>query len=165
MFTVPSCPRHDNCFFYIGFRCAKFITMSVKIPCPFCDGTGSANNPRAFYKEGEIPDVSENCKVCAGSGSLEVNSAEGVRIAMLVSKKLIADYPYLRTWESVYVEIEANIVNAVNYSMSKNNMKPLITNGDLVFSDDELPADKIFETWIAKGNYIEEAKRILGVQK
>jgi hypothetical protein len=139
--------------------------MSIEISCLFCDGTGSVNNPRAFYNEGEIPDVSENCKICNGSGRLELNSAEGIRIAMLVSKKLVADYPHLNTWESVYVEIEANIVNAVNYSMSKNNIKPLITNGDHVFSDDVLPIDAVFENWIARGNYIEEAKRIMRVQK
>jgi hypothetical protein len=137
--------------------------MKISISCPSCNGTGSANDSQVFFNETEIPEVDENCRVCKGSGYIEEGSPEGVRIAMLVSKKIVMQYPGYKNWELVYPEISSNIVNAVNHFMSEQNVKQLIFDGEEVFSEDNLSIDKIFENWIIRGNYVEEAKNILGI--
>jgi hypothetical protein len=138
--------------------------MKVEIPCPFCNGTGFANNPPVFYNEGELPEEGKKCKVCEGKGTIEEQNPEGLRVAMLVAKRIVADYPNFKNWETIYHEIVTNVKNAVNYSISAHGLRPLIINGIDVFHDDVLPVDKVLENWIESGNYIQEAKTILKIQ-
>lgn len=136
--------------------------MNVQIPCPFCNGSGLANNPPVFYSAGETPEASENCRVCDGKGYIDEANPEGLRVAMLVSKKIVAELPNNQPWQTIYVDIVSNISNAVSFSMAKHRVKRLITNGNEVFSEEPLPIDSVLERWIDHGGYMQEAKTLLG---
>lgn len=142
--------------------------MSTRITCLSCDGTGSANNPSSFNDEGKAPEAASiNCDVCKGQGFIEVDNPEGIRVAVLVAKKICAQYPQFKSWEEVYRAIVANISNGVNAGISSARLKQSIDlsfDDDTVFSEDSLPIDAVLEKWIDKGNYIEEAKTILGIK-
>jgi hypothetical protein len=134
--------------------------MTTQLTCYLCDGTGSANNPTAFYNEGEAPQVSINCEWCKGKGYLEVESPIGIRVSVLVAKKIKNMFPQFRSWEEVYPVIVTNISSAV-YQQSVGGFS---FEKDTVFSEDVLPIDATLERWIEKGSYLEEAKTILGIK-
>ena len=143
--------------------------MSTRIECPVCKGSGSANNPPVFHNAGETPEVSINCSYCFGQGYIEVESLPGTRATFLVSKKIYHTYPQFHSWEEVYQKIGTNIINAVNASISSASWfhQPIggfSLDNDSVFSDNPLPIDSVLEKWIEKGNYLEEAKTILGIR-
>jgi hypothetical protein len=143
--------------------------VSARITCLFCKGTGSANNPPAFHDAGNTPEVSINCGVCKGEGYTEVDSPAGIRGTVLVARKIKNAYPQFQAWQDIYCFIVANISNAIDFSVAsaKWSQQPegdLTFEDDTVFSEDALPVDAFLEKWIEKGNYMEEAKTILGIK-
>lgn len=135
--------------------------MTNQITCYLCDGTGSADNPTAFYNEGETPQVSINCEWCNGKGYLDVESPVGIRVSVLVAKKIKNMFPQFRSWEEVYPVVVTNISHAVH----RHSVSSFMFEKDTVFSEDVLPIDATLERWIEKGNYLEEAKTILGIKE
>ncbi len=144
--------------------------MSTRITCPMCHGTGSANNPPVFHGEGgKAPEVSIDCESCKGEGYIEVNNPAGIRVAVLVARKIKSLYPQFRSWEEIYSVIVTNVSNAVNVSTTsamwaKQHTEDPAFEDDAVFSEDALIIDPYLEKLIEKGNYLEEAKTILGIQ-
>jgi hypothetical protein len=143
--------------------------MSAQITCRSCNGTGTANNPPTFYNAGETPEDSVNCEVCKGLGFIEVSNPAGVRVAVLVAKKICSDYPRFKSWDEVYRFIVVNISNAVDSASSSRKFGQWVGDSsfdvDDVFSEETLPVDAILQKWIEKGNYLEEAKTILGIKE
>ena len=77
-------------------------------------------------------------------------------------------YPQFRSWEEIYSVIVVNISNAVNVSTTsamwaKQHTDDPAFEDDTVFSEDPLTVDPYLEKLIEKGNYLEEAKIILGI--
>jgi hypothetical protein len=143
--------------------------MSVRLTCPMCHGTGLANNPPSFYDEGKTPEVSINCKSCKGEGYIEEHNPAGVRVSVLLARKIKSAYPQFRSWEEVYLFIVANTSNAVNVSTTsamwaKQHTEDPTFEDDAVFSEDTLAIDPYLEKLIEKGSFLKAAKGILGIQ-
>lgn len=134
--------------------------MNVRITCIVCKGTGSENNPPAFFGEGEAPELNISCEFCNG-GSVEVDDPAGIRTAYLVAKEIVEKYPNSGDVDSIYQAIVTNISNATNF----DSIDFFIEDGDLLFSDEKLPIDKRLEKTISRFNMIEEAKLILGIEE
>jgi hypothetical protein len=135
-----------------------------------CHGEGVINNPPSFYNPGETPEVGINCDSCKGTGQVEVNNAEGTRVAMLVAKRIVSEYPHLKSWEPIYEAIVANISNAVNFSTSTaranhQHVPEPVFSLDEVFSEETLPIDAYLNQMIDKKPFfMDEAKLLLGLK-
>lgn len=135
---------------------------TLTMTCRVCKGTGSANNPPIFHNEGgEAPEPNINCEFCNGEGTVKINEPVGVRAARLVAFKIVREYPK-NDIEHIYGQIFTNITNATNHYEHKIHFS--ITDGDSLFLEDPLPEDRLIENIIDKGNFIAEAKNILGLK-
>ena len=133
---------------------------TVYITCRTCDGTGIENNPPIFSDEGETPDVSVNCPICDGRGTIPEDNPIGIRVSWLVAQQICEEYPNMSI-DHVYSEIVTNISNATNHH--SHTMEYEIEDGDLLFSLEQLPNDDNLDRIIARGNFIDEAKLILNL--
>lgn len=143
--------------------------MSVRLTCPMCHGTGSINNPPAFHNAGEVSEPSISCESCKGQGTIEEENPSGIRVAVLLARKIKNTYPQFSSWEEVYRFIVVNTSNAVNVSTTsamwaKQHTDDPTFDDDAVFSEDPLTIDPYLEKVIAKGGFFEEAKTILGIR-
>jgi len=143
--------------------------MSVRLTCPMCHGTGSANNPSAFYDEGKTPEENIDCTSCKGEGYIEEHNPAGVRASVLLARKIKDAYPQFQSWEEVYCFIVANTSNAVNVSTTsamwaRQHTENPAFEDDAVFSEDTLTIDPYLEKILERGSYMEAAKTILGIK-
>lgn len=143
--------------------------MSTRITCPICHGTGSINETPVFHNEGGYaPEPNISCETCKGEGYLVVENPIGLRVSYLIARKIKSLYPQFRSWEDIYLVIVVNIANAANGALSSIRWarQPIDDPefaDDTVFSEDPLHIDPILEKWITQGNYLGEAKTILGI--
>jgi hypothetical protein len=145
--------------------------VSVRLTCPMCHGTGSVNNPPFFQDErGNAPEPNISCESCKGEGTIEEENPAGIRVAVLLARKIKNAYPKFRSWEEIYIVIVVNISTAVNVSTTsamwaRQRVEDPTFDDDIVFSEDALTIDPLLEKMIEKGNYLEHAKTILGINE
>lgn len=134
--------------------------MTTFMTCRICKGSGFEEEPPAFYGEGENPEAGIKCSYCDGSGQVEVHNPAGIRIAYLIAQMIVKEYPHNKV-DGIYEAIVVNISNAADaFSEDTYNLFGDM-DGNLLFSEGQLPQDAALKRVIDKSQLFNDAKAIV----
>lgn len=134
--------------------------MTTFMTCRICKGSGFEEEPPAFYGEGENLEAGVKCSYCDGSGQLEVHNPAGIRIAYLIAQIIVKEYPHNKV-DGIYEAIVINISNVADAFSEDTYHLFGDMDGNLLFSEGQLPQDGKLEKIIVQEGLVKEAKIIL----